>query len=223
MKFRVTTKSDAVAESNGSSYISKSGIYDVTIKFASLDVAGSGAESVNFNLDYNGNSQTIYGPYVTNKNGDVNEIGAKLINKLAVIIGMGDGDEFDIDEETHNVGRDNKPQDFNVITNFSDTPIKIRLQEEYSKYNGEIKKRMVIRNFFREDGAAAEEIVADTEIGKRLALEEEKWASDVTYKDGLTAEDIAEWLESKRSEGNSGSKTPKPKATPAKKSGSLFK
>jgi len=227
MKFKVTTNPEAVKESGGgASFIGSSGIYDTTITFASLDVSTNGAESVNFNLDYNGNSQTIYGPYVTNTNGDTNEIGAALINKLAIIAGMTDGDDFEIENETHAVGKDNKEQEFAVITNFSDLAIKIRLQEEYyipekGAKKGEIQKRMVIKSFFREDGASAEEIVNETEIGKRLALETEKYAKNITYKNGLTEEDITTWYEAKKS---GGSKTPTPKKAAAKKEGgTLFK
>lgn len=233
MKLRVTTNPAAIQETGGSSYISKSGIYDVTVKFASIAVSKNGAESINFNLDYNGNSQTIYGPYVTDRNGETLEIGAKLINKLAIIAGMTDGDDFEIEEETHAVGKDNKEQEFTVISNFTDLPIKIRLQEEYSRNpsTGEITKKMVIKNFFREDGASAEEIVNDTEIGKRLAVEQEKYASNVTYADSAkgandapTPEEVEEWKAAKAAAGNS-APTPKPKtpAKPAKSGGSLFK
>ena len=230
MKFRVSTSKEALQESGGeSSYISKSGIYDVTITFASLDVTENGAESVNFNLDYNGSSQTVYGPYVTNTDGNVNEIGAKLINKLAVIAGMDDGDTFEIEEETHNVGKDNKPQDFAVITNFTGLPIKIRLQEEYyipekGQNKGNIQKRMVIKNFFRADGAAAEEIVNDFEIGKRLATEQEKYAPNVTYRNNLTAKDIEAWEAEIYAKTSETKPTPKP-STPAKAktSVSIFK
>ena len=223
MRFKVSTSKEAIQETGGSSYISKSGVYDVVIKFASIDVSKNGAESINFNIDYNGNSQTIYGPYVTSKDGDTLEIGAKLINKLAIIAGMGDGDDFEVEEETHNVGKDNKPQDFNVITNFSELPVKIQLQEEYKKYEGEIRKAMVIKGFFREDGASAEEIINETEIGKRLATILEKYADKVTYKD-VTEEEVAAWKEAKAAEakGNTPSK-PTPKVNTATKKTTVFR
>jgi hypothetical protein len=225
MKLKVSTSADAIAETGGSSYISKSGVYDATIKFASLDVSKNGAESINFNLDYNGNEQTIYGPYITNKAGETLDIGAKLINKLAVIIGMGEGDTYDIEEETHAVGKDKREQEFSVITNFSDQPIKIHLQEEYSiskggANDGQIRKSMVIKNFFREDGASAEEIVNSTEVGKRLASTIEKYASNITYRDDLTPEAVEAWKASKASE--NAKAAPTPKAAP-KKAGSVFK
>lgn len=209
--FTVNKSKEAVKDGgSGSSFMTKSGIYDVTIKFASVDVSKNGAKSVNFNFDLgNGQTQTIYGPYITDKEGNPLDIGLGLVrDKLGVIAGA---DSLDIEDETHNVGKDNKPQEFAVITNFSDLPVKVRIQMEYSIYNGEIKERKVIRNFFREDGASAEEIIAidngeEAEIGKRLAYETEKLANNNTYKDGLTEEDVAKWLADKAAN----------KSTPAK-------
>lgn len=220
MKLKVSTKAEAVQDFAASSYIAKSGIYPVTIKFASIDTAKSGAESVNFNLDYEGNDQTIYGPYVQNKDGNVNEIGAKLINSLAVVLGMTEDDDYEVEEEEHIVGKDKVAKPFNIITNFTDKPIKIHLQEEYSinPKTNQIQKRMVIKNFFRDDGASAAEVTAKGEVGKRLATIEEKYANNITYKDNLTADDITKWRESKKS-------TPAaPKAKVAAPTGSsLFK
>ena len=223
MKFRVSTTKDAVSEGGTSSYMSKSGIYPVTINFASLDVAASGAESVNFNFLYNGEAQTVYGPYVTNRDGEVNDIGAKIINKVAIIAGMTEGDDFDIEEETHAVGKDKKEQEFAVITNFTDVECQVRLQEEYSinPKTKEIQKRMVIKNFFAANGASAAEIVNETAPGADLEREQ-KYATNVTYRDDLTPEAVADFLAAKRA--GTSSKTPTPKTkTAAKPSGSLFK
>jgi len=214
---KVNKTAAAVEESNGGSYISKSGIYDVTIKFASIDVSKGGAKSVNFNIDYNGNDQTIYGPYITNKKDEPLEIGLKLVrDKLGAIADVA---ELEIEQEEHAVGKDKTVKEFAVITNYTDLPVKIRLQEEYNKYNGEIRKRMVIKNFFREDGASAEEIINGTEVGKRLTIEEEKYASNITYKDDLTPEDIAAWIESKKSGASAPKAAPKVNTTAS----SLFK
>jgi len=190
---------------SGSAFIDSTGVYDVTIKFASIDVSKNGAKSVNFNLDINGNSQTIYGPYITNKAGDPLEIGLSLVrDKLGVIAGV-EG-SLTIEEETHNVGKDNKPQEFAVITDFTDLPVKVRIQMEHSVYNGEIKSRKVIKNFFREDGASAEEILSlengdDVEIGKRLEYEKTKFVED-RYLDNLTPEDVAAAKEGKKPASN---------------------
>lgn len=225
--FKVSASKEAVADSSGSSYINKSGIYDVTINYTSLDKstkAGSQAQSVNFNFNYNGNNQVIYGPYITGADGSDLEVGQKLINKLAIIAGMGEGDDFVISTETHPVGKDNTPKDFEVIENFSDLAIKVRIQLEYSinPNTNEISERKVIKSFFREDGASAEEIINGTNIGDRLAWETANVADNVTYKDNLTAEDIAAWIEAKKS-GKAAPAAAKPKVAPTAKTNGLFK
>ena len=222
--FKISTAKDAIQSSGGSSYINASGIYDVIIKFASVDVSSGGAKSVNFNIDYNGNSQTIYGPYVYSKDGSPLEIGLKLINQLGIIAGLRDGDQPTIETETHNVGKDNKPQDFDVITDFTDLPIKVRLQEEYSTYNGQISKRLALKAFFSAEGASAAEIMAQengqsVEIGKDLQ-KQEKYKDNITYKD-CTADEVAAWKESKAS-GAPTSNKPAPKVV-NRAAGSLFK
>lgn len=198
--FKITTSKEAVRDSSGGNYISDNGIYDVTIKFASVGVSKNGAQSINFNVDYKGNSQTFYGPFVTDKNDQPLEIGVNLINKLGIIAGLGEGDELSAETETHKVGKDQKEMEFTVIPEFSDLPVKMRVQLEYSSYNDDITERFVIRNFFREDGASAQEIVDGAEeVGKQYALELEKYSSNSSYKDGLTEEDVAAWKEAKAS------------------------
>lgn len=224
--FKISTAKSAIQSSGGGNYISASGIYDVTIKFSSVDVSTGGAKSVNFNIDYNGNSQTIYGPYIYDKQENPLEIGLKLINSLAVIAGLRDGDTPTIESETHNVGKDNKPQDFNVITEFTDLPIKVRLQEEYAinPNTKEIRKSLVPKAFFSAEGASAAEIIAQENgesvtIGKDLD-KQQKYAENITYRDGLTAESIADWKASKA--GGDSKPAPKPTVT-NKPAGSLFK
>lgn len=207
--------------SGGSSYMSQSGIYDATIKFASISQSqaeGSEAASINFNFDYNGESQTIYGPYIKNRAGETLDSGMETIFKLSAIAGLKDGDELDIEEETHKVGKDNKEQDFEVITQFSDLPVKIWLQEEYSinPKTKDIRKSMNIRGFFTAEGASAEELENGNTPGERLKLIEEKYATRITYKDDLTAEDVAAWKESKKAAAG-GSATPAPKKAAVKK------
>ena len=213
--FKISKKEEAIKDTDASTFIGKSGIYDVVINFVSVEVTKNGATQVNFNISYNGNDQVIYGPYIYNRDGSENKIGIQLMNKLGIIAGMEDGEQPDIQQEVHNVGKDNKPVEFNVITQFSDLPVKMRVQEEYTKYNGEIRSRLVIKSFFAENGASAEEIVKSEEPGARLALEQEKYASNVTYRDGLTPEEVEEWKANKRSN----TSTPKPAQTntPARK------
>jgi len=219
--FKVNKTQEAVAEFSGSKYLNKSGIYDVVINFASIEASKAGANAVNFNVTYNGESQVIYGPYITDKEGNELRVGMQLVrDKLGVIA---DIDELTVENEEHIVGKDKKLQEFAVITNFSDLPIKIRIQEEYSRYKGEITQKMVIKNFFRDDGAAAEEILNGTEIGKRLAYEEATFADKVSYlpstkgaTDAPTPEEVAAWKEGKKSAKSAQTPAPTVNSTPNK-------
>lgn len=220
--FKIKTDKQSISESSGSSFIGSSGVYDVLINFAAVNVSKGGAESISFNVDYSGNGQTFYGPYYKSKAGDYLDIGTKLYTTLGVISGLEDGDEFSIEAETHEVGKDNKEVEFDVVQELSDINIKMQVQAEYTLYEGNIQERMVIRSFFREDGASAEEIVNDGEVGKRLAMVEEKYASNISYRDGLTPETVEEWIKNGRGKGG-GSATPTPKKSAGAKSGNLFK
>lgn len=210
MKLTINTSTDAIKDGgSGSSYIYDNGIFDVTINFASIEVSKNGANTVNFNVTHNGQEQVIYGPVIVNKDGNHNNIGMSLINKLGVISGLGDGDNLEIEEEIHKVGKDQREQEFDVITNFSGLECKVRVQREYSRYNGNINRRLAIRNFFAADGASASEIVngaTDEDLGKQYALELEKYSSTSKY-DGVTPEEAEAWEEEQKAAAKGASAT----------------
>ena len=204
MQLTVSANKESVEDrTGGMSFINTEGIFDIVLNFASISDTKNGAKSLNLNITYNGNKQTIYGPTIQNRDGNQNDVGMSLINKLSVIVGLGDGDVLETDMETHEVGKDNKPQEFKVITNFSEMPCKIRTQREYSKWDGKIQERLQIRNVFREDGATAAEILAGGEIGKQMALELEKHC-DTPYLNGVTQEEVDAFLANRSKGGNKG-------------------
>jgi len=219
MKLSISTSQDALKDAGGSSFIGTEGIYDVTLNFVSISTTKNGAKQVDFNIDYKGNSQVIYGPIIVNKDEKVNEIGMSLINKLGVIVGLGEGDELNVETETHKVGKDNKSQDFEVITDFSGQDVKLRVQREYTRYNGEIQRSLVIRNVFRADGASAAEITNEGEVGKQMALELEKYCAAPSYKDGVTPEEATAFDASKASAAKTGAS---PVSTVTGKKTSMF-
>jgi hypothetical protein len=186
----------------------------------SISTSTKGAKSLNFNITHEGNTQTLYSQTIINNNGDDNEIGQKFLTKLAVIVGADLEDGLDWEEEEHAVGKDNKVQTFVVIQQFSNIDVIMHLQEEYSKYQDEIKKKMAIKSIFRSDKATAEEIVNGTNLGKRYVETEAKYANKITYLNDLTAEDVEEWKTSKSSGG--AKSTSKPIASKAP-TGGLFK
>ena len=99
-----------------------------------------------------------------------------------------------------------------VLSEFIDMPVHVRIQFEYSLYNGEIQENKIVRNFFRfEDKATAEEIVNGVEVGSQYAKEAE-FAEAISYKDGLTEEDITTWKQGLKKGGSAGSKDNTPSA-----------
>lgn len=200
-------KKDQSSIQDGGNYINKSGIYPVTIKTVSVVVNDKGARSLNFNVDHNGSSEVFYGLKLDNNDGSEN-FEAKIFNKLVVIAGLDTVSDPEVQE--HLLGKDRTPTDLAVLTDFTDLPVQVRIQFEYSKYNGEIKERRLIKAFYREDGASAAEIINETQPGVQLE-KDRAYAENVTYRDGLTAEDVAAWKAAKKSGGSA----PAPKATPA--------
>lgn len=219
--FTVSTSQDAIADTSGGSFpMSRSGIYPVTIEHATDNPAASGAANIVFKfVDENNESRTIYGPYYKNKDGSENEIGAKIYKQLGIIVGMEDGESPNTEVQTLEVGYPPKPRDLTVITNFSDQPVYVHLQEVKSIYNGELQEAMDIKAFFRaSDSASAEEVVKGSDFGKRMAQIEEKYASNITYRDGLTPEKVEEMRKTKRDAKAGNPKTaPTASKTPAKK------
>jgi hypothetical protein len=206
MKLTVSKKQDAIKDSggNGSGYINRSGIYDVVINYVQVAPTKNGAYQLNFNVNNNGMDQTIYGPILMGKDGKVNEITQNLLNRLCIIAGMDDGQEIETETAEFPVGKDQKMMEMEVIPELSEIPVKMRVQMEYSLWNNDIQERKGIKAFYREDGATAAEAESGENIGKRLALDEEKYASNVTYRDGLTEEDVKAWIQA-RIDGNSSS------------------
>jgi hypothetical protein len=204
MKLTISTTKDAIKDGGaGLNFIAEEGIFPLALNFVSVEATKNGAKQANFNVQYKGNSQTINGPIIVNRDENINAIGMSLLNKLGVIVGLSDGEDLDIEEETHNVGKDDTPRTFDVITNFSDEEVYLHVVREYSRYEGKISGNLVIRNAFRgSDTASAAEIAGDVapeEIGKQHDLTLEKYCVP-SYKDGVTPEEAEAFEDKKRAE-----------------------
>lgn len=213
MKLTVSKKQDAIKDQTGGGYINKSGIYDVTLNYVQVAVTKNGAQQLNFNVTNQGMDQTIYGPIIINKDGGVNEITKGMLNRLCIIAGMDEGQEIETETEERPVGKDQKMMEMEIIPELCDIDVKMRVQMEYSLWNDSIQERKNVKAFYREDGATAAEAESGENIGKRLALDEEKYATNVTYKDGLTEEAVSEWLKERASGNSAKSAAPAPKAS----------
>lgn len=207
MQLTVSANKNTLADvtGGGASFINTEGIFDIILKFASISTGKNGSKSLNLNIEWNGNSQTIWGPTIQNNDGKPNDIGLSLVNKLSVIAGLGDGDVLDVEDQVHKVGKDNKEQEFKVITNFSDLPCKIRVQREFSEYQGKIQERLLIRNVFREDGATAAELLEGGEIGAQMAKEAADHVNG-PYLRGVTQEQVDAYIASRSKSRNAAEK-----------------
>lgn len=212
MKLSVSKNQDAIKDTGGGAYINSSGIYDVVLNYVQVAPTKNGAYQLNFNVTNGGMAQTIYGPIIVGKDGKVNEITQNLLNRLCIIAGMEDGQEIETESAEFPVGKDQKLMEMEIIPELTDLPVKMRVQMEYTLWNNEIQERKNVKAFYREDGATAAEAESGENIGKRLAIDEEKYASNVTYRDGLTEEDVKQWIQSKSSGGSDNNSKPAPTA-----------
>lgn len=214
--FKIQANEKAVSDvTSTGSYMNTSGIYPVTINFASVSKTRNGAEQINFNVTNGETTKTFYGPYYKQTNGEYNEIAVSLYSKLGVIIGLEDGAEFTTETEERMVGMPAKPMELEVIQELVDVPVYMHIKAKYNLYQGNIKENLEIRSFFRaEDSASAAEILKGSNFGDQMTVVEEKYASDVTYEDGLTEEEVKDWKHSRKNSNGEAKKGPTPKAKP---------
>ena len=210
--FKVDTNEENIRDYNGDggAYINKSGIYDVILKSVIVDKTQNGSEFLNLWLEHQGQEQPIFQAMrLTNNDGSPN-LGAKLFTKLCVILGATDGQEIaDPVSRMVPIGKGGEEKECMVLEDFDDMPVKIRIQMEYSIYEGKIRQNKVIRNFYRiEDNATASEIINNSEEKGKQYESEKEYADKITYTDGLTEEEVQAWLKERRSEKKDEEKKP---------------
>lgn len=212
MTFAKMSKDKDDLKQSQSNYITKSGVYPVTVLAAFVDITKNGSTVVNLFVDHNGQEQTLYGNMrLYNNDGSVNEIGMKVFNQLLVI---GDIESVaDPVDSSLPIGKEGKDKEVSVLEDISDVDnILIRVQIEYSEYNGKIQENKVIKGFYRaSDLATAEEVVTEENIGKTYE-KDEPYFDKITYRDELTADDIAAWVKNNRQGGRGAGSA---KSTPA--------
>jgi len=205
--FHAKTDKESVKEDvGGGKYISKSGIYDIKVIAPFVVTGHEEVVGIDFFIEYNGQKQPLYGNLkLTNKDGSEN-FGAKLFNKFMIICGLEEVSD-PIDAELP-MGKKGAMKDAAVLEDLCDVDVKVRVQMEYSIYNGNIQEKTVIKSFYRsEDGATAGEIVNDADFGTQLE-KDTPYAENVTYKDGLDETQIASWIAAKRPKGTGAGAAP---------------
>ena len=91
-------------------------------------------------------------------------------------------------------------KDVKALEGFDGSNIQVRIQVEYSKYNDNISENKIIRGFYDEKGASAQELTKGEGHGSQLE-KDQAYASDISYRDNLTEEDIKDWIKNNRGQG----------------------
>ena len=204
MSFFTASKSkEDLQQSSGSSYLTKSGCYPVNLIAPFANASRNGSISVDLFVDHKDQHQVIYGNMrITNNDGTPNQIGSKVFNQLAIIADVEDISD-PVDGELP-IGKANAMSDVSILEDLADIDVLLRIQMEYSTYNGNIQEKKIIKGFFRaSDNASAEEIVNETTVGEQFDRES-VYFENVTYKDGLDEESVEAWIAQKRPKGTAG-------------------
>jgi len=211
--FKAAKSKDDLKQGGGSGHIVSSGCYPVNIIAPFVNVSKNGSTSVDLYVEHEGKKQVVYGNLrITNNDGSDNKIGAKVFNQLVIVSGV--EEVSDPVEAELPIGKQEAMEDVGVLEDLSDLDVLMRIQMEYSVYNGNIQEKKVIRGFFRtEDKASAEEIVNEEGYGSQYE-KDATYFDNVTYKDNLDADTITKWIAEGRPKGTAGgssaSATPKP-------------
>ena len=203
MSFRKASRKAEDVKQSGGNYINKSGIYPVHIIAPIVSESQGGSVSVDMYVEHNCQKQTVYGNLrVTNNDGSDNAIGAKIFNQLMIIADL--EDVADPIEAELPIGKKDAMKDCAVLEDLADMDVLMRVQMEYGAYNGSITEKKIIKAFYRDgDNATAEEIVNDRDFGKGYEADQ-KYVDNITYKDGITPEQVEQWIKDKRPKGTAG-------------------
>jgi hypothetical protein len=203
MSFFTASKKAEDVKASGGAYISGSGMFPVTIIAAIASASKGGSTSVDLYVDHSGQKQIVYGNLrISNNDGTPNAIGAKVFNQLMLIAGF-DSLEDPVSGELP-IGPKGVMKPVDILEELCDAEAIMRVQMEYGAYNGDITEKKVIKAFFRPgDNASAEEIVNDSEAGKGYEREM-KYVDNITFKDGVTQEQVTAWITAQRPKGTAG-------------------
>ena len=200
MSFAKSSKKAEDVKQSGGNYINASGIYPVNIIAPLVSVSNGGSTSVDMYVEHSGQKQVIYGNLrITNNDDSPNKIGAKIFNQLMIIADV--DDVADPIEAELPIGKKEALKACAVLEDLADIDVLMRVQMEYGAWNGNITEKKIIKGFYRyEDKATAEEIVNESEAGKGYEGDQ-KYVNNITYKDGVTPDQVEAWIAAKRPDG----------------------
>jgi len=214
MSFANASKKQEDVKQGGSNHITASGVYPIAILAPVVSVSKGGSQSVDLYAEHLGQKQIVYGNLrVTNNDGSPNKIGAKIFNQLLIIAGV-DTVADPVSAELP-IGKKEAMKEVDILEDLCDLEVLMRIQMEYSVFDGNIQEKKIIKAFFRaEDRATAEEIVNEETAGAGYEREL-KYVNNITFKDGLDEATIKQWISDKRPDGTAGSGSSAPEKSPS--------
>jgi len=189
-------KRESVEKEAGSGYVSKSGIYDLTLRHTEVKNTPNGAVQVNYLFD----KCMSYGNTILGTQGQPT-FGYKILEALAATL----GEESLSDAEPTTVTFKKGARELNCVPELNDVSVKAWIQIGYKMYKGEIQESVTVKRFYRAaDGAAGSEVLSGEDIGERLA-KDTAVASEIKYDIGVTPEAVEAW---KKAQQGGGASTP---------------
>lgn len=187
-----------------------SGIYPIEIVYVEIQTKESGAQQLVLRYKHENSEGTLFGPFITSKDGKRNEIGFNKLLELQAVTGVKELNTVEKEVVTNNSGLTKVAT---IIKELSGKKVFVQTMLEYGKYNDNIVRRLNILGFFRStDLASISEIALGSNNGERyrwLTDGENPRCNQIRYRDGVTESEAIEYEESRRAQYEA-SKTTKP-------------
>jgi len=194
----LTVKTESVQKEGGSGYVTKSGIFDLTLRHTEVSNTTNGAVQVNYFFD----KSMSYGNTILGVNGQP-IFGYRILEALATVLGH----EELSDPEPTTVQFKKGSKELNCIPELNDIQVKAWLQFSYRMSDKGIQENIAVKRFYHVDSnASGQELAAiaagddSIVIGTRYDKDVE-FASEIKYEEGVTEDSVAAWKKASQSGG----------------------
>lgn len=197
--------------------IPTSGIYDLTLKAVTLDISPWGSKNVGLYVEVDDQPRMLYSVLDLGSDDDSQDEQWKkdmiernwaIFDHMCIVCGIDPNDITETETVTLPIGKDKADKDVEAFTEFEDKKIKAWLKFEYYKSKeGDIKERIVLKEVFTPEGLSGDEVLREETEPKRIH-KLEKYVTQISYKSGLTEEDVKAWIENGRKGGATASDKP---------------
>lgn len=193
-----------VKDNGGSgNIINESGLFPITIERLEFSKKGNNqldCLDIYYILE-NGGSGYLFGIWLKKKDGTDNEIGTSLLNNLLYLLGIKALKEPTKEKVTL---KDGSTKDVLTFKEVKGKKVYVQIQEEFSKYNGQLRQNLSIRGFFKYDNKASPgELIANNEelYGSRFAFLENKGFSP-KLREGVSQLEVSQWKKAQENKNN---------------------